>query len=1634
MLGLIITLSSVLLNMAARAAHSPDPNNFINSLINQTNLFCDSNTSDISLSWCQYKNPFILSDFLARNSSEITSGTSGTYQLDIFCSNRSTSGGYTKEYCEAIQSIGASTFGLFNLTHSNLTNYIIFTDLSGRLLFVNFNDNTMADSLTIDVSNVNKFDVTSIEYLNPHGADGWGDVSVVQDSVFLIANNSQMTMVLIFGRNGTMTKPCPVINNQKGWGNLLTETVFGQFYSQKSNASDTLINMAWAILQNYSQRLMHINNDTSSPSWTNDYNYYGFYSTPTKQSDVADYIVHRCGVGTPSNMQLGIQFFSTALLRFETVVNSVSGLAFVAAYSSNSINLYRLEYNGTYDVELFNQTGYYFYERNVIPYVDWCTPRTIYDNATNSFVPVNRSRSTIYCAPPGAVIDYVSFIPSENLDQIGPYNRLISVVVAMHNSTAAFWKMISLDELVYIAKENSTFHNPLGLPPTFGTPQFPCQDFAAEWYDPVQGVCHPRYVFDYAFVTNEPITKVQIQLVSGFQTNSSFASLGNDYSLLFIARNATVSIFAMFSTPEPPPINVRLNVVHYNDIAFIGDISYMFISPNSMHLFAAVRRPKWELDSQQRYLDICQTLANDPSDLFLSEGFSQACASQPGQAINLNAFTQYASYCQFNLYCPSLSDVVVRSPPAASFADRPAVAKICPKGHFCFGGSKQSCPPGFYCPNEGMTLPKRCPLPFNSNSTCSEYGLTQPAPCREGTYCSLTHIPGLPAPPGFMVPTPPHHRNEFITCDEGMWCTLGAQAAYPNSSVTNSTFDCPMNTFCGNSSVVEPELCLCNQEGKIWSANRTLINCDSRTLFCPPRTTDVNWCPAGFYCTMPNISQACYATQYCPPGTFAPLLCPEGVYCPTPGQKLTCPQGSFCPQGSTEPSPCNFLTVCPLGSAAQTRSFLGPFILLFVVAGVLVGFFVFKYFDKKQQKRDEGDQPLSAAARKYVNTAGDDADEVEMPLNADAEKHNSATTAPANIPTSRFQTPTIHFQNMGLKLLVGEAKGKVVLDNVTGVIPPGSFVAVMGPSGSGKSTFMHTLAGKAFYGERMGKVLINNDEVDLTMFSKIVGFVKQDDIMLREMTVAETLLFNARMRYDEHSIDRPTGLANAMLRALDLCHVRDIPIGDEKKRGISGGQRKRVNIGMELVALPSILFLDEPTSGLDSSSSMTVCGALRQMADVGISVIAVIHQPRYEIFQMFHKVLLLAKGGKLVYYGDPTEALSYFEQYLGIPCPQHVNPPDFFMDTISGDTNSAGLSIDDMVKKWNEYAAERASKVPPTPMASREGSTLEIVTSSKSLHARDVEVSGAQLAAMASKKGMPNVIQQLVFFTQRSFVQLSRDLLWFFTDLMLVLVAGFFLGLVFSESQYRPPLPQQIVNKSMSAFGNTPPPGLASFFDRPIDDPIISEASLTCMAIGMTGVTAALRVFGNEQIVYWREASAGMSTASYFFAKNITHLLFIILSPLLYLGPFLTFVSARASFIAYYRVLVLTQFTTVGLGYLISIVSPSGLAQLAGVVVVLVFSMFGGSRPTLVEIKSMFVLLQAMPYVSYIRWAQEALYIEEISEWAKIQGISIEPSLQLFDYHLDDYNMCMYATFIFGVVFRLLALLAMYAMHRDQKH
>ena len=183
--------------------------------------------------------------------------------------------------------------------------------------------------------------------------------------------------------------------------------------------------------------------------------------------------------------------------------------------------------------------------------------------------------------------------------------------------------------------------------------------------------------------------------------------------------------------------------------------------------------------------------------------------------------------------------------------------------------------------------------------------------------------------------------------------------------------------------------------------------------------------------------------------------------------------------------------------------------------------------------------------------------------------------------------------------------------------------------------------------------------------------------MMTELTVRENIAFAARLRlprtgWTAASVDLHV---DAVIDALGLSEC-----SDTLASAISGGQRKRCNIGIELVTAPCAIFLDEPTSGLDATAALGVCNTLRDIADLGLTVVAVIHQPRLEIFKSFDDLLLLAPGGKTVFIGPQSAALPYFED-LGVAFPAGYNPADVLLDFIGGAADACESACEDGVLK-----------------------------------------------------------------------------------------------------------------------------------------------------------------------------------------------------------------------------------------------------------------------------------------------------------------------------------------------------------------
>lgn len=224
--------------------------------------------------------------------------------------------------------------------------------------------------------------------------------------------------------------------------------------------------------------------------------------------------------------------------------------------------------------------------------------------------------------------------------------------------------------------------------------------------------------------------------------------------------------------------------------------------------------------------------------------------------------------------------------------------------------------------------------------------------------------------------------------------------------------------------------------------------------------------------------------------------------------------------------------------------------------------------------------------------------------------------------------------------------GNVGIHPMSFIEESGRMVGIMGASGAGKSTLLSILNGT--YHPTSGEVLINGIDIHRQKdeVKGLVGFVSQDDLLIEELTVFENLYYNAKLCFDNLTDDQIRERVNQVLKNLGLFEIRDMKVGSPLNKKISGGQRKRLNISLELIREPSILFLDEPTSGLSSRDSENILDLLKELALKGKLLYVVIHQPSSDIFKMFDRLIILDTGGYLIYNGNPIYSIEYFKKMM----------------------------------------------------------------------------------------------------------------------------------------------------------------------------------------------------------------------------------------------------------------------------------------------------------------------------------------------------------------------------------------------------
>ncbi|XP_028052534.1 ABC transporter G family member 28 [Camellia sinensis] len=601
--------------------------------------------------------------------------------------------------------------------------------------------------------------------------------------------------------------------------------------------------------------------------------------------------------------------------------------------------------------------------------------------------------------------------------------------------------------------------------------------------------------------------------------------------------------------------------------------------------------------------------------------------------------------------------------------------------------------------------------------------------------------------------------------------------------------------------------------------------------------------------------------------------------------------------------------------------------------------------------------------------------------------------------------PTIEVAFKDLTLTL-KGKNKHLLRCVTGKILPGRVSAVMGPSGAGKTTFLSALAGKATGCTMSGMVIINGKVESILSYKKIIGFVPQDDVVHGNLTVEENLWFSARCRL---SADLPKPekvlVVERVIESLGLQPVRDSLVGTVEKRGISGGQRKRVNVGLEMVMEPSLLILDEPTSGLDSSSSQLLLRALRREALEGVNICMVVHQPSYSLFKMFDELILLAKGGLTAYHGPVKKVEEYFAG-LGINVPDRVNPPDHFIDILEGivkPSTSSGINYKELPLRWmlhNGYT------VPPDMLTS---AGMSASSADNSAHGTNAAAPGSDGQSFAgdlwqdvkfnaelkkahlqhqllkaqdlSDRKTPGVFQQYRYFLGRVGKQRLRESRMQAVDFLILLLAGICLGTL-----------AKVSDETFGALGYT----------------------YTVIAISLLSGIAALRSFALDKLHYWRESASGMSSLAYFLAKDTIDHFNTIIKPVVYLSMFYFFNNPRSSFFDNYIVLVCLVYCVTGIAYAFAIYLEPGPAQLWSVLLPVVLTLLANQNYTE-------GILKIVENMCYTKWALEAFVIANAERYSGVWLITRCGSLMNYNYKLNDWFPCIIYLILGGIVSRCVA-------------
>lgn len=529
---------------------------------------------------------------------------------------------------------------------------------------------------------------------------------------------------------------------------------------------------------------------------------------------------------------------------------------------------------------------------------------------------------------------------------------------------------------------------------------------------------------------------------------------------------------------------------------------------------------------------------------------------------------------------------------------------------------------------------------------------------------------------------------------------------------------------------------------------------------------------------------------------------------------------------------------------------------------------------------------------------------------------------------------------------------KQILHNLNLAFVPGKLSVIVGPSGSGKTSLLSLIAGiqggVPTNAKRTGKILMNGEEVSAEKIRKIVGFVFQDDVILETMTVEEAIALSIKLRVGNLTKGQVSAMLERMIEVSQLDRARTVKIGSPMRKGISGGERKRTSIAMELVSNPSVLLLDEPTSGLDTYTAYRIMALLKRLAHkYGRTVITTLHQPSSEIYHMIDDLFVLHEG-QVVYGGPAKDIVPYFSAF-GYSFPEYSNPLDvLFMDVLNR-------------SKEDEFAEYLT-----TPLSHDDQVPLELLPQKYA----DSPQYQQYIAPYVEDPSGTGVTKAMHRFRAKSLISLWILLL---RDLKNVMRNPMIVKTKFLQTLFLAAFISVVFWKT----GDSPVPALYQNISGVIFFLITNAYFASFQNV--------LPVFFSEKASFSREHSQGyFPMTSYFLAKIIVELPLTVFFPIITASAVYWAAGLRYSvgrFLLFTLILQLVSLTGFSFGlFAACLFNDLSVALALSILILLPFMIFSG---LLLNIDTVPVWLRWIQWVSPMRYGFSALMENQFSGWEK---------------------------------------------------